>query len=153
MDLRGMWDGGEFLSQIVNDPDAFGPIKTRLKPVQTRRLDTPPDRAADAEVTLGVKRNRLGRPLSYFIAEYQTIGVFEVYTGKFTEVPASDVFHAFVMLEPGQVRGVPWLATSPAGDGGSARLRRSVLSRSASGGGLGDRPTGTPIIPTRNTWK
>jgi capsid protein len=112
LDIKSPWTDGEFINQIVTDFDEPGPIKTKLKAVQSRRLATPPKHAATTDVVLGVKRNRLGRPISYFLAEYQILGVFEQYTGRFVEVPARDLIHEFIVLEPGQARGQPWLTTS-----------------------------------------
>jgi lambda family phage portal protein len=110
--VGGLWKDGEFLGQIVTDPDEPGPIKTKIKELPTRRLSTPANQIATANVTLGVKRNQLGRALSYFIADFQLLGVWEMYTGKFSELPARDVIHEFITIEAGQVRGQPWLTTS-----------------------------------------
>jgi lambda family phage portal protein len=110
--LRSLWTDGEFLAQIVNDPDAQTPVKMRLKPLNARRLATPPLYVASADVTLGVKRNQLGRAIEYYLKEFNILGPFEVYTGRFIPTPASDLFHCYLVLEAGQVRGAPWLATS-----------------------------------------
>jgi hypothetical protein len=110
--LRGLWTDGEFLAQIVNDPDATTPVKLRLKPIAARRLATRPQDFASADVTLGVKRNALGRAVEYYLKEFNLLGPFEVDTGRFIPTPAADLFHGFLVLEAGQVRGAPWLATS-----------------------------------------
>lgn len=112
LNLRSCWSGGEWLEQIVTDPDEPFPVKLKLKALQTRRLGTPSEHASDENVTLGVRRNRLGRAIGYFLAEYQILGVFEAITGRYSEIPARDIIHEFLVLEAGQVRGVPWLATS-----------------------------------------
>jgi lambda family phage portal protein len=110
--LRGLWTDGEFLAQIVSDPDATTPVKLRLKPIAARRLATRPQDFASADVTLGVRRNALGRAVEYFLKEFNVLGPFEVDTGRFIPTPAADLFHGFLVLEAGQVRGAPWLATS-----------------------------------------
>jgi lambda family phage portal protein len=110
--IRGLWTDGEFLAQIVDDPDAQTPVKMRLKPLAARRLATRPEDFASTEVTLGVKRNRLGRAVEYYLKEFNLLGPYEVDTGRFIPTPAADLFHGFLVLEAGQVRGAPWLATS-----------------------------------------
>jgi capsid protein len=109
--VQSLWKAGEFGTQIITDESADGPIKVRLLPVHMHRLLTPPEQLGDPDVALGVRRNKNRCPVYYYISEPYLFGPFEVYTGKFNEVPYEDFIHGFRMDEEDQVRGVPWLAS------------------------------------------
>ena len=109
--LRSLWSAGEYLAQIIVDKDAEGAVKMRLLCLHARRLGTPMDKAGDSTVFMGVKRNKLGKPLAYMIGvppDRITEGVLPT---DFDEIKAEDIIHEFRVLEPGQVRGLPWLVT------------------------------------------
>lgn len=106
--VRSLWIAGEFLCQIVTDPDAKGPIKTRLNNIHPRRLLTPMSEAANPRWMMGVERDALGRVQRYAVAANDDYQVGPAAAGE--PIPARDMIHWFVLLEEGQVRGVPWLA-------------------------------------------
>jgi capsid protein len=106
-----LWKAGEFGTQLINDPNAPGPIKLRLLPVHMHRLLTPPECLGDPAVALGVRRDENRNPIAYYISEPYIFGPFEVYTGKFHEIKYEDFLHGFEQTEEDQVRGVPWLAS------------------------------------------
>lgn len=109
--IRGLFDAGEFLDQFIVVPDAPGPVKMRLLPIEATRLLTPPEFLGDHSVALGVRRDlKNRRPLCYYVSQPYIMGAFEVYTGEFIEIPYRDLLHGFMMLEPDQIRGVPWIA-------------------------------------------
>ena len=110
--VRALWKAGEYGIQMINDPDAEGPIKMRLLPVHMHRLLTPPEMLGDPDVALGVRRDKNRNPTSYYISEPYIFGPFEIYTGEFYEVRFEDFIHGYELTEEDQVRGVPWLATS-----------------------------------------
>lgn len=61
----------------------------------------------------GVEFNLLGQRQAYWLFNYHPGGVFMLNPrgGILSQpVPASEVMHAYRVLRPGQVRGVPWLA-------------------------------------------
>jgi len=110
--IRGLFGGGEFFDQLVSVPDVEGPLKTRLLPIHTHRLMSPPEMLGDPAVALGVRRDlKNRRPISYYISQPWIFGAYEVYTGEFLEVPYADALHGFRLIEEDQVRGVPWLAS------------------------------------------
>jgi capsid protein len=110
--IRDLFACGEFFCQMVSVPDAPGPVKMRLLPIHTHRLATDPRYLGDPEVALGVRRDLANRrPKSYYVSQPYIMGPWEVYTGKFLEIPYADALHGFRMLEEDQVRGVPWLAS------------------------------------------
>jgi lambda family phage portal protein len=106
------WTKGEHLLQKVSQPEAgLGEISLRILAIDPDRLDTDPAFAGDANVALGVRRNRNGRPIAYQIAQPDYFGPFMVANTTYEEFPAEDVIHQFEITEPGQVRGFPWLAS------------------------------------------
>lgn len=109
--VRSLFASGDFLDQFIVLPDALGPVKTRLLPIHSHRLITPPEFLGDHSVAMGVRRDLQNRrPLCYYISQPYILGSFEVYTGEFLEIPYRDLLHGFLMTEEDQVRGVPWLA-------------------------------------------
>ena len=109
-DMYQSWVAGDMICQIVDDPDAPSPIKVRVHPIAPARLRSPLTRPPNTEMMLGIERNRLGRPLRYHIAD-EVLGEYGVPRITLTAVPAKDILHYFEMLEPGQVRGWPRLAS------------------------------------------
>jgi lambda family phage portal protein len=110
--IRALFAGGEFFDQLVTVPDSDGPLKTRLLPIHTHRLMSPPEFLGDPNVALGVRRDlKFRRPISYYISQPWIFGAYEVYTGEFLEIPYADALHGFRMIEEDQVRGFPWLAS------------------------------------------
>jgi capsid protein len=114
---HGLWKSGAFLAQFVTDPTAEGPIQMRVKPIHTRRLETPPDLAGNPNCFMGVEYDQLGRPVRYHIKDQQGIG-----TGwglpSYSRIPADLIIHEYLFEEEDQGAGVPWLTTSltPSGD-------------------------------------
>lgn len=108
--IRTLWPAGEFLAQIVPDFFSPTPIQTRILNIDPRRLDSPIVQS-DPLIVMGVKRNRNGKPLSYFIGA-PTDGLYDtnIATNP-VEIPAAFIIHYFRPQEPGQARGVPWMAT------------------------------------------
>lgn len=110
--IRDVFGCGEFFAQLISVPDAPGPVKMRVLPIHAHRLGTPPQLLGDPTVALGVKRDLANRrPISYFVSQPYVMGAWEMYAGKFLEIPYADALHGFRMLEEDQVRGVPWLAS------------------------------------------
>jgi lambda family phage portal protein len=114
--IRSLWRNGEFLGQLVSDPDADGPVMLRIQPLHPRLLGTPIGSTGDPALFMGIRINRLGRPVQYHIAESSVDGA--VYGVEYAPVPADLVIHEFVAEEEGQLRGIPWLNTAlqPAAD-------------------------------------
>jgi lambda family phage portal protein len=110
--IRDCWTSGELTTQKITRRDRPGPCQMRLLPFHPRRMYTPPYELGNPAVALGVRHDPDWDPLTYYVMEPWIFGPWEVYTGKFFEIPAKDFVHWFVMLEADQVRGVPWLASA-----------------------------------------
>jgi capsid protein len=76
----------------------------RLLPIDPRRLVQPADRAQASRTNLGIKRTKQGKPLTYYIAD-------ESGRGSSDSISARNMIHQFEIKEPGQARGIPWLAS------------------------------------------
>lgn len=109
--VRMLWARGEYVHQIVNDPDAEGKVKMRLNALHPRRLETPPGMASNFDITLGVKRNRVGKPLVYYVDDTPQNEHAASIVRVHTPFDAKNIDHRFRVVEPGQARGVPWMAS------------------------------------------
>jgi len=111
-DIESAWTCGESFSQRLYDRMAPTPTKFRLLGIAIDRLESPYSVLSDPDVIMGVRVTKSGRPVSYYLAEPANYGAYRFLTGKHTELPASEAIHIFEQIEPGQVRGIPWLASS-----------------------------------------
>lgn len=111
-DIESAWTCGDSFSQRLYDRQAPEAMKFRLLGIAADRLDTPMATVADQDVILGVRVNQHGRPMSYYVSESSNYGPWRTFTGKYSEISANDMIHVFDQIEPGQVRGIPWLASS-----------------------------------------
>lgn len=109
--VRQWFAKGEDLTQLVTDSAAPGPVQMRLLVHDPDRLATPANLFSDSQVALGVRLSQTGRPTQYYLRDEQQFGPLSILAAKYTPVPADMILHGFVTLEPGQVRGVPWLAS------------------------------------------
>jgi lambda family phage portal protein len=69
------------------------------------------DMGAGGAIRMGVEMDVYGRPRAYHILGAHPGEPASVARGR-VRVPADEVLHLFVCERPGQVRGVPWLASS-----------------------------------------
>lgn len=101
---------GEYLARHLRGaPTRF---RYQLQLLATDRLDHHHNdagygRAGGDEVRMGVRRDSAGRAVAYSILRYVP-GDHLGTTRERVEVPADEVLHDFIPLEPEQVRGVPW---------------------------------------------
>lgn len=109
--VRSLWTDGEYLAQIVSDaPTADNPISLRLHNVAPRRLRNPWG-GFQTDTSLGVKRDRNGKPTAYYIEDAND-GEFSAWLSQPREIAAAFILHDFIPMEAGQARGVPLLATT-----------------------------------------
>ena len=108
MSLRQLWSCGEFLLQQVSSEPKNG-VSLRLLPIAAERLYSPSmaTDVADSE-SYGVKTNKDGRVEAYYILDNHPGDTYYAGTGKW--INDKNIIHLFVKDEPGQLRGVPWLA-------------------------------------------
>ena len=98
---------GEFLGRHVRG--AENPWRYQVQVLATDRLDVAAN--ADAagggnEVVMGVERSPEGRARYYHLLRANPLDARGTRSAE--RVPAADVLHGFIPLEPEQARGVPW---------------------------------------------
>ena len=136
--VHALWNTGDFLDQIVDDPNARGPIKMKLKGIHSRRLASPFNAALSDNIILGIARDKNGRPTKYYFQKEQFFGSSMLPTLEYEEVPARNVIHGFRAEEPDQVRGVPWMAPvlQPTADLRDFSTQVMDAARQAADGGI-----------------
>jgi lambda family phage portal protein len=112
LDVETLWTCGEFLTYITPVDGIDSPIAERLRLIHPRRMDTPGNMMGDGSVVLGVRRNKFGRPMGYFVDAGLESAVSPNLHRNYVEYPAADIIHGFCLREPDQVRGVPWLTSA-----------------------------------------
>jgi lambda family phage portal protein len=61
-------------------------------------------------VRMSIELNQVGRPVAYWIKTGKSMsGYATAYAAERERVPAADVWHDYVMHDPEQIRGVPWM--------------------------------------------
>lgn len=108
--IQMFWQCGEVLVQHVTDNNAGTPVSLRLHSLHPRRLATPPGRESKRYLAMGVLRTKTGKPRTYYIDQAPEDDLLSM-TGEFVGISAQNITHIFEQQEPGQIRGVPWLAT------------------------------------------
>lgn len=84
------------------------PLPLILEVVDTDRVETPPDRAGDPRVRLGIEKDAQGRVVFYHVRK-QTPNDIRTTDITFDRVPARRVCHLFEPWFAGQARGLPWM--------------------------------------------
>ena len=109
---RGVVDSlaitGEYLIRRVRGAGRFG---YQLQLLDPRRIDTRYNRAPTKNsraVVMGVEVDGAGRPVAYHLLTSSGTAGFWGRRSR-ERVPADEMFHGFVPMEPEQTRGVPWL--------------------------------------------
>lgn len=156
-DIESAWTCGDSISQRLYDRQADGAMKFRLLGISSDRIETPMTAIGDPDVILGVRVNRHGRPVIYYIAEPTNYGPYRTFTGKYSEINANQAIHVFDQIEPGQVRGIPWLASSLIDVANSKAFAKETLEVARSTALMGvvlysDNPeVDAPAMPTNKT--
>lgn len=110
-DIYQAWVSGDMLCQVVDDPEAKTVIKTRVHPINPNRLRSPFPGGQIDRMILGIERNALNRPTKYWFTD-EIQSEYGFISANYTGVPARDIMHWFESIEPGQVRGFPWMASA-----------------------------------------
>ncbi|TWU66463.1 phage portal protein [Crateriforma conspicua] len=111
--VRQQWTAGALLGQEVSDDSGSRfPALFRIHALHANRLATPWGMQSERWVAFGIRRNRYGRPLTYYITRPDYVGAFRVETGQFDPIPADMIYHGFVRSEPEQTVGYPLLASA-----------------------------------------
>ena len=123
--MRGVARDGEALVRMVRGPDARNPEGFALQVIDVARLDTARNRKAAAgqhAVIMGVEVDTYQRPVAYWIKERPDEG-----SSAAIRYPAHDMLHLYVMDEPEQVRGIPWMHAAMIDTHDLGEFNRSAL--------------------------
>jgi len=112
--IRMWWKRGEFLARKMIDRSAppeppESPVRMRLHNLHPRRLATPSDKLSDKSITMGVRRTKTGKPLTYYIDDTPQNETLSTSSRQFRAIAANKMLHVFQIEEPGQARGIPVL--------------------------------------------
>lgn len=109
--VRGLWEAGEFLAQKITLPQAAdGTVKLRLQPILPERLLSPTTGINNPWLFEGVEIHPTGEPIRYWILPSTGPNSFEFVTEP-DPIPSEDIVHHFIVRQPDQLRGRPWLAS------------------------------------------
>jgi len=115
MDCNQQWTAGNSIVQVVDDDTIRrrNTIRLRWHPIHAERVFS--NRLAGlvdgTRVTLGIGRTKSGKKKTYHVLEADEFGVFSGST-RYEAVPAEYIIHRFRSREPGQICGVPMLASA-----------------------------------------
>jgi lambda family phage portal protein len=107
--VRSLWCCGEFLEVLTQDRESDW-VTLRIQDIHPRRLKTPVGLGMNRMLRDGVERSDTGKPLAYHIESFAAGEMLATTTGELTRYTADQIIHGFKQREPGQVRGIPWLA-------------------------------------------
>ena len=97
---------GESFTVFSDAGTADKPIPLTLQVIDPERVETPPEQAGNPRVRLGIKYDKQGRILSYYIRKTHPGDTKEVNL-DYDEVPADRVLHVYEPWFTGQSRGLP----------------------------------------------
>jgi lambda family phage portal protein len=108
--VRSLWTKGAIVSQYVYDADCDSIVKQRLHSIPVELLYSGKFNTTDT--MLGITRNKLGRPIKYWVNE-SGLRVESMFRSiKPVDIPASEIQHVYCKQESQQWRGYPWLSSS-----------------------------------------
>ena len=107
---------GECFVLLSDQGSAEKPVPLHLQIITPERIETPPKFSGDANVRLGVRTDRNGDPIGYYVRRTEPndnvdVDMSYIYIPRVDpDTGAMRLLHSFEQLFPGQLRGVPWLA-------------------------------------------
>jgi len=124
-----MIDGEVFL-MLTTNPRLKGPIKLDVIVIEADRIASPFGKPPQPDYNDGVQYDELGYPVSYDVlrAHPGDSLAYIAFSREYDTVPAEQMIHLFRRERPGQVRGVPEVATSLNLFAQRRRFRDAVLA-------------------------
>ncbi len=123
--------GGESISAVEYLRETDRPMSTAIMMLDNERLSSPPAVAHDRFVRGGVRRNRRGRPIGYYIRQGHPSDFTDPDAHKWQLVPAStpwgrkQIIHVFEQVRPDQTRGISQI-TSMLRESHQAKTMRAI---------------------------
>jgi len=105
---------GEAFVQLGDRGGADRPIPLVLDVIHPLRVETPPEQAGNENVRLGIKYDRDGKVVGYYVRRTHPHDTVKQdlrydYVPKFDDNGQPRMLHVFDPLFPGQTRGIPWM--------------------------------------------
>ena len=90
------------------------PFRFALQILESDHLDDQlnKDLSNGNKIRMGVEKNRLGRPIAYYLFSDHPGDQSSLYTKKHIRVLAEDIILPFLKLRASQSRGIPWMHTA-----------------------------------------
>jgi lambda family phage portal protein len=102
---------GEVFVRMINSPEGF-----KIETIDSARIDVSLNKkktGTQNEIRMGIERDQWGRMTAVWIIVDSDIDYrlpWENLKGYYTRIPASEILHLFIPMEPGQTRGYPPIA-------------------------------------------
>jgi lambda family phage portal protein len=97
---------------LIRKRPSRGPMGFQIQLLDPSLLDVTLNRTwGGARIRMGVEINDAGKPLAYWLQMTRIGDAMTGYisVGRHVRIPASEIIHHFLVEEPGQLRGIPWL--------------------------------------------
>lgn len=123
--------GGESLSAVEFLRESDRPLSTAIMMLDNERVSTPPEHQHDRLVKGGVRRNRRGRPIGYYVRQGHPTDFTDPDAHKWKLVPATtpwgrrQMIHVYEQLRPDQTRGISGI-TSMLKESHQAKTMRAI---------------------------
>lgn len=104
--VRSLFTCGEFLVLETKDGESDW-VQYRIQDIHPKRLKSLS--TVNSSIRNGIELDDFGKPIAYFIETFLA-SESRAFTGREDRYLARDIMHGFRQREPGQVRGIPWLA-------------------------------------------
>lgn len=110
--IRSLCTSGDYVVQeFTADRSGSMPFTLGMRTIESCRLDTPTGEGGNQQIFFGVEVNDDGKPIRYWVRN-RDVGMRFSDRYKWEPVPPDFLHVNYQFLEPGQLRGVPWLAPS-----------------------------------------
>jgi lambda family phage portal protein len=97
---------------LIRKRPNVGPMRFQIQVLDPTLLDVTLNRTwGGNRIRMGIEINDAGRPLAYWLQMAKVGDSMSGYVsvGRHVRVPASEIIHHYLVEEPGQLRGIPWL--------------------------------------------
>ncbi|MDT3708162.1 MAG: phage portal protein [Thiobacillus sp.] len=97
---------------LIRNRPGRGPMGFQIQLLDPALLDVTLNRTwGGNRIRMGVEINDAGKPLAYWLQMTKTGDAMTGYiaVGRHVRIPAAEIIHHFLVEEPGQLRGIPWL--------------------------------------------
>lgn len=115
LDVRQQWTTGNSVVQVVEDDTIRSrrAIHLRWNPIHSERVfnNRLYGSSNGSRVTLGMERTKEGKRTKYHVLDIDDFGGFSA-SQKYQAIRSEFIIHRFQSLEPGQICGVPLLASA-----------------------------------------